>query len=129
MSPQRIQRRRIKGWRMPEGAAYVGRPSIWGNPFKIGDEFWTGSPAGGHQIWLNTADLTVRAYREALERTLSGVHWFGDRNELRRRFSGPDHARYELMDLRGKDLVCWCGPYQPCHADVLLELANAEVAS
>ena len=25
--------------------------------------------------------------------------------------------------LRGKDLVCWCAPL-PCHADVLLELAN-----
>jgi len=30
-----------------------------------------------------------------------------------------------LPELRGKDLVCWCSPL-PCHADVLLELANAE---
>ena len=29
-----------------------------------------------------------------------------------------------LPELRGKDLVCWCAP-EPCHADVLLELANA----
>jgi hypothetical protein len=29
----RIQRQRTKGWRMPEGAVYVGRPSAWGNPF------------------------------------------------------------------------------------------------
>lgn len=28
-----------------------------------------------------------------------------------------------LHELRGKDLVCWCAP-QPCHADVLMELAN-----
>jgi hypothetical protein len=27
-------------------------------------------------------------------------------------------------DLTGKDLACWCPPHQPCHADVLLELAN-----
>ncbi|MBK7274882.1 MAG: DUF4326 domain-containing protein [Actinomycetales bacterium] len=33
MSPQRIQRQRTKGWRMPEGAVYVGRPTKWGNPF------------------------------------------------------------------------------------------------
>lgn len=32
-SPARIQRRRTKGWRMPEGAVYVGRPGVWGNPF------------------------------------------------------------------------------------------------
>ncbi len=33
MSPQRIQRKRTKGWRMPEGAVYVGRPTKWGNPY------------------------------------------------------------------------------------------------
>lgn len=31
----------------------------------------------------------------------------------------------DISELRGKDLVCWCAP-QPCHADVLLELANKE---
>lgn len=30
-----------------------------------------------------------------------------------------------LGELRGKDLVCWCAPL-PCHADILLELANKE---
>ena len=30
-----------------------------------------------------------------------------------------------LSELRGKNLVCWCRLDQPCHADVLLELANA----
>lgn len=29
-----------------------------------------------------------------------------------------------LEPLRGKDLACWCKPGEPCHADVLLELAN-----
>lgn len=27
--------------------------------------------------------------------------------------------------LRGKNLACWCALDQPCHADVLLEVANA----
>ena len=27
-------------------------------------------------------------------------------------------------ELRGRDLACWCKPGEPCHADVLLELAN-----
>lgn len=39
MSPQRIQRKRTKGWRMPEGAIYVGRPSPWRNPFKVGEVY------------------------------------------------------------------------------------------
>lgn len=30
----------------------------------------------------------------------------------------------QLHELRGRDLVCWCAP-QPCHGDILLELANA----
>jgi hypothetical protein len=37
MSPQRIQLRRTKGWRKPEGAIVVARPQRWGNPFRIGD--------------------------------------------------------------------------------------------
>jgi hypothetical protein len=41
-----------------------------------------------------------------------------------------DHLlfRPELMaalpELRGKDLACWCSP-EPCHGEVLLELANS----
>ncbi len=31
----------------------------------------------------------------------------------------------DFAELRGKDLACWCGLDQPCHADVLLEWANA----
>jgi hypothetical protein len=37
MKPQRIQVRRKKGWRLPEEAIYVGRPTRWGNPFKLGE--------------------------------------------------------------------------------------------
>ena len=29
----------------------------------------------------------------------------------------------QIHELRGKDLVCYCTP-QPCHADLLLQLAN-----
>lgn len=34
---RRIQLRRTKGWRLPEGAVSVARPTRWGNPFRIGD--------------------------------------------------------------------------------------------
>lgn len=36
-----------------------------------------------------------------------------------------DALMHALGELRGKDLVCWCKPL-PCHADILLELANAD---
>lgn len=44
--PQRIQRKRTKGWRMPENAVYVGRPTKWGNPWKVG-----GPSYMGHVAW------------------------------------------------------------------------------
>ncbi len=40
------------------------------------------------------------------------------------RLNGQD----DFYQLRGKDLACWCPLDQPCHADVLLELANASPA-
>ena len=36
----------------------------------------------------------------------------------------PDY----LLPLKGKDLVCWCAPL-PCHADVLLKMANMEASN
>ena len=51
-TPQRIQRKRARGWRMPEGAVYVGRPSRWGNPFATAAEFdhWAHHSTAGREI-------------------------------------------------------------------------------
>ena len=93
---KRIQRKRTKGWRMPEGAVYVGRPSKWGNVYRIG--MWV--PSMG---WITNRSRATWMYR---------VH------------SAPHLTAEKVAELRGKDLVCWCPLDQPCHADVLLELAN-----
>lgn len=89
--PKRIQRKRTKGWRMPEGSVYVGRPAIWGNKHVI-------SPG-------ITREEAIKRYRRDVTLRAGTV------------------ARIQ-NELRGKDLVCWCRLDQPCHADVLLELAN-----
>lgn len=34
--PRRIWRQLSRGWRMPVNTVYVGRPSRWGNPYKVG---------------------------------------------------------------------------------------------
>lgn len=109
-APQRIQRRRIKGWRMPEGAIYVGRPSKWGNPWVVG-------LAG-----ISAAEA-VRCYREWLDKGApSTVFGWSVEN-----FSERGQAILDALDaLRGHDLVCWCPLDQPCHADVLLALAAGE---
>jgi hypothetical protein len=95
VSPRRIQRQRTRGWRMPEGAVYVGRPTKWGNPWRVG----TGID---HAM---TARECVEAYSLMIR---------------------ADRVRVleAMVELRGKDLSCWCPPDQPCHVDVLLDLAN-----
>lgn len=111
MSPRRIQRLRIKGWRMPEGAVYVGRPTGWGNPFVVGyDVVAQVSPPGvGLDAWCCgmpiTAQIAVDLFRA----------W------ILCRPAQIDEIRDELA---GRDLACWCPLNLPCHAEVLLEIAN-----
>lgn len=40
-------------------------------------------------------------------------------------WSGPSPFTIRA-ELKGKNLACWCPTGSPCHADVLLEIANAE---
>jgi hypothetical protein len=39
--------------------------------------------------------------------------------------ASPDLREQARGELRGKDLACWCALDEPCHGDVLLEIANA----
>ena len=113
-APQRIQLRRTKGWRKPPDAITVARPSMWGNPWHVipaGPGGWTvvGPPfaASGMIVTKPTAtNIAVEAFRRAL------------------RDGELDITEGHVRDvLRGRDLACWCKP-GPCHADVLLEIAN-----
>lgn len=105
--PQRIQLSRAKGWRKPAGAVVVSRPSKWGNPWTTRQYF----DAGYSGDERTAAQHCVEAYRAWLR----GEHHWAHAAPIDR----PD-----LAPLRGKDLACWCKPGAPCHADVLLELAN-----
>lgn len=143
--PQRIQRRRSKGWRMPEGAIYVGRPSRWGNPFAVGGPSGLArvpavdhsgheweyegriSAAGmrhdyhhadGRIIRCTIREMTVAETVECYRAYVTGGGWPIDWKP----FGAP--TLDEIRTLSGRDLCCWCPPDQPCHADVLLELAN-----
>lgn len=121
--PERILRQRTKGWRMPAGAVYVGRGSAWGNPYRVvecgkftddGSIAW----AGRHDWELNYPHHRTR--EEAATRAVEGFKdWL-----LNGTSDKAKYARERLSWLRGKDLACWCASGQPCHADVLLKLAN-----
>lgn len=104
MSPKRIQRKRTKGWRMPPNAVSVARPSKWGNPYVIAPAY----ESDGVKFPAVTRELAVQLFRERWERAIA---------------TWPS-TREALDTLRGKDLACFCDLDKPCHADVLLELAN-----
>ena len=104
--PKRVQRKRTKGWRMPHGAVYVGRPSRWGNPYE-------------------RADYEPYYFSEVIP-----DHMVSDfRGWIEGRWPGPAAYPAPTVDdikssLRGRVLACWCPLDQPCHADVLIELLS-----
>jgi hypothetical protein len=103
VTPRRIQLRRAKGWRMPPNTVKVDRTSTYGNPFTPTNSGTIGPIA---------------------------------------RFAAECAPLLDVEPLRGKNLACWCHlcdahrngrplavdcpDCAPCHADVLLELANRE---
>lgn len=112
--PERIQLRRTKGWKMPPNTVKVDRSTRWGNPFSIAGALDWGmtTPAGAHAF-------VVKCFRAWLRGDLKADNlWRGPQSEAARQ------PFRDLSALRGKNLACWCRPGDPCHADVLLELAN-----
>lgn len=125
--PQRIQLRRVRGWRKPEGAVVVSRPSRWGNPFRVVNDgsllgeplYRVEPPAGFDGVFLGGEHTRQVAHRQSVD--------------LFRLHIGPmgfieydDETLHSLrVSLRGRDLACWCPPSVDCHADVLLEVANS----
>lgn len=154
-SPKRIQLRRTKGWRKPEGAIVVARPSRWGNPFRLGHpqlglvrygpehearfgrawdyEGRISAPDNRHDMWFSRDDIVETHVRLAtaaevveLYRLTITVPTPGMRMAYPSR--GGHLLPFDVDEIRaqlaGHDLACWCPLDQPCHADVLLELAN-----
>ena len=113
--PQRIQLRRSKGWRLPEGAVVVGRPTRWGNPFGLDQVRNLGLAATND----DAKAASVALYRAWIEG--SDAHWPTAAESQAARLTVFTDAP---IVLRGHDLACWCTPGTPCHVDVLLDLAN-----
>jgi hypothetical protein len=123
MKPKRIQRKRTKGWRMPPGAVSVCRPGKHGNPFRIGDYALIGDP-GGHSgpfrmAWCVTSKEHADSRYTHVKDAAMAVDLY---RQMRR---AVPLTPEQISELRGHDLACWCPIGSPCHADVLLEIANA----
>lgn len=96
--PERIQLKRSKGWRMPPNTVKVDRTTRWGNPYRVG---MPGVPDRATAVALFRAALVEGSLPPTFDLTVIA------------------------HELRGKNLACWCRIAEPCHADVLLTLANA----
>ena len=115
-APVRIQLSRAKGWRKPDNTVVVARPTKWGNPFTI--ELAVESEYASR---ATARSFVVECFADWLSPSQQGRDWWQGHESDRRKAAILD----ALPELRGKNLACWCPLDQPCHADVLLELANA----
>lgn len=121
--PVRVQLRRTKGWKMPPNTAKVDRTTKCGNPFIV-------ERMSGRELWDAENQRWIRGLYSV--RRLGGP-WFYEayiRSKQQATSRAVEMYRLEIAGtlnlerLRGKNLACWCKPGEPCHADVLLELAN-----
>lgn len=97
--PRRRQHRR--GVALPAGTRLVGRPSSWGNPYV----FRPRDVRPGRTLVGSRAEA-VAAYERDLR-------------------ADPGRMERARAELAGLDLACWCPLDGPCHADVLIAVANA----
>lgn len=134
-TPQRIQRKREKGWKMPPNTIYVGRGSKWGNPFRVvqySDGRWavkcedddrqaeilTTVCRAAYDTKQEAQADAVTCYRMLIDPFFHGCHL----HEFWRSIANTSEI---IAILKGKNLACWCAPGEPCHADFLLQVANA----
>lgn len=137
-APKRVQLLRTKGWRMPANTVRVSRPGPLGNPYRVGfDKLWNGGrrdPFGRPIVMEGPWLCQLPAARGAKPGTVAGF-WFATEIEAAERAVGLFRLRVKelkigaairekLPELTGRNLACFCRLDQPCHADVLLELAN-----
>lgn len=153
MTPVRLQLSRKKGFNLQElsratnrlDVVKVTRPGRWGNPFDFrkSEYCWTALSYGCRGDRLGRQEASVRAFREWInppngKRIIyhEETPKFGNGKDKSVAI-GPTVTAGEApslddvkAELRGKNLACWCkiidqhGNAIPCHADVLLSLAN-----
>lgn len=97
--PQRIQLKRSRGWKMPPNAVKVDRTTRWGNPFTIAEFGSVAEAVSRHGRWMRGEIPAPRGEE-------------------------PPSPADIRASLAGRDLACWCALGGPCHAELLLKIAN-----
>jgi hypothetical protein len=119
-------------------AVNVARPTKWGNPFNLRDSShcWTAISYGFKGDRIGRQAASVAMFKEYLGGAMIGTEDCGLYAEVAGEqkpisvsptlvAKRPAPIQDEInRELRGKNLACWCKPGEPCHADVLLDIAN-----
>lgn len=117
--PVRIQLSRKKGFRLHDhshavnglAVVNVARPGYWGNPFTV-----RGAIESGYaKDKIAGAQICVSVYKG----------WLSGAPEYALPVNPPRVADIKAQ-LAGKNLACWCAIGAPCHADILLKIANGD---
>jgi hypothetical protein len=103
--PERVQLSRRKGWRMPPNTVSVARPGPFSNPFVVRPDLKPGTALPRMRTSVRTPAAAVRAFRDYVPQR-------------------PALVLRAKRELRGRNLACWCGLEDDCHADVWLEIVN-----
>lgn len=108
----RVQRKRTKGYKLPENTKCVNRGTKWGNPFKVIKE-------GNYWNVTNVLSNDFGSYQTKNQANKKAIELYGDwlKEELKAK-------RLDLRELQGKNLACFCSLELDCHADHLIKLIN-----
>ena len=133
--PLRLQRSRAQKQPAPANGLpvkYVGRPGVWGNPFKVvGDMIYINAAHRRTiaQPWvylcMGGLEDCLRFFRAVATGVMDSKDFAlldGSIDDIL--FWLEQFSQLDLDELRNKNLSCWCKQGVPCHADVLLEIAN-----
>lgn len=119
----RIQLSRAKGWRKPEGAVVVARPSIWGNPWAAPCYLHTPKVRYGLSFVM-TVETTINQFRLWVQHGRVSIDMRHFPDNLTPTGRAAVHNELELQrtkiltrlpELRGRDLCCWCTPANRVH--------------
>jgi hypothetical protein len=131
-APVRVQRHRTKGWRMPPNTIYVGRPTRFGNPFKVVCLYDYRRRGRGacwgvlESVKLGDTDQSICGFTETHDNIADAR---SRAVELFCEAISAGRLAIDIAPLRGKNLACFCPLDQRCHADILLARANASEAA
>jgi hypothetical protein len=124
--PQRIQRKRTKGWKQPENTCYCGRGSKWGNLFTVGRPLYSWGKAlltvavcKHPNAYIEIFNSDLFAGITTLEKSLEYYELWLDMQ--------IKNKSLDLIELLKYDyLSCWCPLDKKCHVDILINKLQEE---